>query len=337
MLLSVCIPTYNRPDDLVNCLSSLAKQKNKKDFEICISDNNSAKKIINIIKPFRKKLNINYKKNKKNIGFAMNVLNVSLMAKGDFIWFLGDDDLVTNNSIKYLSNIIKKNKRVDFFFINSYYLDKSYLNKYSKPFNIKNLPNKMKTHSPVKKNKILNFLELIDHRICFDFLLGFYVNAFRRDLWLKNLNVIDKRLMKKPGTWSTFDNTCFFIKIFCAAFSKSKAFLCAKPLSINLSGVREWSSLYPFVEIVRIPEALDYYRGKGLNFFQYIYSKNYSLRNFFNYFAKIILGGKKMGYEYINFKDHFFKNLIYPNAWLSILYFIFRKIKKYLFSAFPQH
>ena len=110
MLLSICIPTYNRPESLLNCLNSLAKQKNKKDFEVCISDNCSKKNIKNLIKPFRKKLNIKYKKNRKNLGFTLNVLKVSLMAKGEFIWFLGDDDLTVNNSVKYLTNLIKKKK-----------------------------------------------------------------------------------------------------------------------------------------------------------------------------------------------------------------------------------
>ena len=328
MLLSICIPTFNRPKSLINCLNSLSKQSNKNFFEVCISDNNSKENIKKLIKPYKKKININYKKNKKNIGFAMNVLEVSLMAKGKFVWFLGDDDLATADAVKYLINLIRKKKKIDFFWINSYYLDKSYINKFKQPFDTKNLPKNMNTHSKCRKNMELNFFDLIDHRICFDFLLGFYVNAFRRELWINNLHVLDKKMMKKKGTWSTFDNTCFFIRVFCEAFSKSKAFLCAKPLSINLSGVREWSNLYPFVEIVRLPEALDFYRSKGLNFFQYIYSKNYSLRNFFNYFTKIIIGGEKMGLKYINFKKHFFKNLIFPNSWLSIIYFILRKTKK---------
>ncbi len=329
MILSICIPTYNRPTSLANCLNSFYQQKkiNKKEFEICISDNCSKQNISRVIKPFKKKLNIRYSKNKKNLGFAMNVLKVSLMAKGKFIWFLGDDDLVVKNSINYLINLIKSNKNFDFFFINSFYLNKSHLEKYPKPFNIRFLPKKMETHSPIKNNKKTNFFDLIDHRVCFDYLLGFYVNAFRRDLWSKNLNVINRKLMKTPGTWSTFDNTCFFIKIFCSAFKNSKAFICARPLSVNLSGVREWSDLYPFVEIVRLPEALDYYRKRGMNFWQYIFTKNYSLRNFFNYFFKILIGGKKTGLHYVNFKNHFLKNLIYPNAWLSILYFLGRKVK----------
>lgn len=331
MLLSICIPTFNRPDDLKNCLNSIFCQKkiNNKLFEVCISDNCSKYNVLKIIKPFKKKLNIKFNKNKKNLGFAMNVLKVSLMAKGKFIWFLGDDDLVKGNSINYFINLIKKNPKVDFFFINSNNLDKSYLNNFSRPFNIKYLPKKMKTLSPARQNKKVNFFDLIDHRVCFDYLLGFYVNAFRSDLWKNNLHVINKKLMLKKGTWSTFDNTCFFIKVFCAAFKNSSAFLCAKPLSVNLSGVREWGKLYPFVEIVRLPEALDFYRSRGLKLTQYIYTKNYAMRNFFNYFFKILIGGKSMGLHYINFWSHFLKNLIYPNAWLSIFYYFIRQVKKF--------
>ena len=334
MLLSICIPTYNRPEDLKNCIYSIYQQKkiDKKSFEVCVSDNCSNFNTFNILKPFKKKLNIRYKRNKKNLGFAMNVLKVSLMAKGEFIWFLGDDDLVAKDSLNYLLNLIKNNKKIDYFFINSNNLDKSYLEKFPKPFNLKFLPKKMKTLSPVKKNKKLKFFQLIDHRVCFDYLLGFYVNAFRADLWRKNLNVIDKKMMKIPGTWSTFDNTCFFIKVFCAAFKNSNVYLCARPLSVNLSGVREWSKLYPFVEIVRLPEALDYYRSEGLKFTQYIYTKNYSMRNFFNYFFKILIGGKDTGLHYVSFKNHFLKNLIYPNAWLSVIYFFTRKLKKQFYS-----
>ena len=53
--------------------------------------------------------------------------------------------------------------------------------------------------------------------------------------------VIDKKLIKDKKPWSNFENTCFFIKIFCAAFKNSKAYFCAKPLSVNLIGVENGS------------------------------------------------------------------------------------------------
>ncbi|MDB9760436.1 glycosyltransferase family 2 protein [Pelagibacteraceae bacterium] len=326
MLLSICIPTYNRPDSLVNCLNSLSLQK-KKNFEVCISDNCSNTNIKKIIKPFKKKLKIKYNRNNKNLGFALNLLKVTKMATGEFIWFLGDDDLLMPNAVNELYKLFEKNKMCNFYWINSFYLNADYLKKYSSPFNTKYLPKSMIAHSKAKTSKKLNFFDLIDNKISFDHMLGIFVCCFRRSMWNKNLNVIDKKLIKDPRTWSNFENTCFFIKVFCSAFKESKAYFCAKPLSVNLSGIREWGSLYPFVEIVRIPEALDYYRSQGLDFFQYIKVKNFSLRNFFNYFFKIFIYGNKAGLKYVDLKKHFFKNLIYPNAWLSFFYFICRKIK----------
>ena len=326
MLLSICIPTYNRPENLKNCLDSIAKQVCT-DFEVCISDNASKVDIAKTIQPYKKKFKIRFKRNKKNLGFAMNLLNVSLMARGKFIWFLGDDDLLTKNSLNFLTKLIKKNKKINFFWINSYYLDVSYLKKFPKKFDIDFLPKNLKTHSPQEKDKILNFFDLIDHRICFDYLLGIYVNCFNRKLWLENLHVCNLKNMKDKRVWSNLDNTAFFIKVFCEAFSNSKVYLCSKALSVNLSGVREWTDLYPLVEIVRLPEALDYYRSKGLGFFQYIYTKNYSMRNFFNFFFKILITGDKAGISYISFTSHFLKNLVYPYAWLSLIFFVIRKLK----------
>lgn len=327
MLLSICIPTYNRPEYLKNCLTSICAQKSK-NFEVCISDNASNIDIYKIIKPFKKKIKIRYRRNKKNMGLAMNVYNVALMAKGEFIWFLGDDDLVTNGSIIYLLKLIKRNNKINFFWLNSYYLDVSFVNKFSKKFNIKYLPKNLKTHSPLKKDKILDFYDLIDHKLCFDYLTGIYVCCFKRKLWINNLHVCNLKKIKEKGVFSNFDNTAFFIKVFCEAFGNSKAYFCSKAFSVNLSGVREWKDLYPLVEIVRLPEALDYYRSKGLGFFKYIYTKNYAMRNFFNFFFKILIKGEKAGLHYINFRKHFLKNLVYPYAWLSVFFFAFRTFKK---------
>ena len=326
MSLSICIPTYNRGKSLVDCLNSLHLQTDK-EFEVCISDNFSDENIQNLIQPFRNKLKIKFSKNNKNLGAAMNFLKVASMAQNEFIWFLGDDDLLIPSAIQDLKKIIKENKDCDFFWVNSSHLDSQFLEDFSKPFDTKFLPKNMKTLSNLKKDEKLNFFDLISNRIAFDYLLGVYVCVFKKDKWKNNLDIIDYEQIKDQRAWSNFDNTCFHIKIFCEGFNKSKAYFCSKPLSVNLHGIREWKNLYPLIEIVRIPEALDYYRSKGLNFFQYIREKNHALRNFFNYFAKIFIGGKDMGKNYINFRKHFLKNLIYPNSRLSIIYFILRKIK----------
>ena len=93
-------------------------------------------------------------------------------------------------------------------------------------------------------------------------------------------------------------------------------------------GEREWVSMYDFVEIVRIPELLDYYRSQGMSFWKYVYCKNYALRNFFNFFTKILINGEDSGKQYVNFYKHFVKNLVYPYSWFSIIFFVFRSIDK---------
>ena len=60
MLISICIPTYNRSQSLLNCLNSLCLQTNNS-FEVCISDNCSDYNVEELIEPFRKKL-IKYRK-----------------------------------------------------------------------------------------------------------------------------------------------------------------------------------------------------------------------------------------------------------------------------------
>ena len=129
---------------------------------------------------------------------------------------------------------------------------------------------------------------------------------------------------------STFDNTCFNVKIFAQAFKDSKAFYCSKPLSINLSGAREWHKLYCFITIVRIPEILDEYRKAGMNYWRYYTCKNYLFKNFFNYLALIFLKGNDYGRKYIKFKKHILSNLFFPNVYLSPIYYLINKLKKTL-------
>jgi hypothetical protein len=134
-------------------------------------------------------------------------------------------------------------------------------------------------------------------------------------------------LIREKKWISNFDNSFFNQIVFVEAFKDSRAYFQSKPLSINISSSRDWRDMYWFLEIVRYPEILDYYRKKGLGFLRYIYCKNYSLRNFANYHLKIFINRKKnSGWEYVKIYKNIIANLIYPNATLSIFYFIFRKI-----------
>lgn len=330
MKLSICIPTYNRIKQLDNCLNSILISKSMVkdfDFEVCVSDNGSNDDASKIVKKYEKNIKIIYNKNKNNVGFALNAIKTVSMGKGEFAWIIGDDDLLLPNTLRDLKKIFLENLDVDYFYINSYHLNSSFVEKYPHPFDSNHLVNiKMKKISSYPKNKKVDFWDVIDPKVSWEFLIGIFLSVFKREEWLKNIKVLDEKNLRDTRVWSNFDNTCTVAKVLARSFKKSKSFISAEPLSVNLFGKREWGSLYEFIEIVRIPELIEFYKKEGLPLLKYIYCKNFALRNFFNYFIKIIIVGNNAGLNYINFYKHFFRNLIFPNAWLSILYFLYRKL-----------
>ena len=330
-MLSICIPTFNRKARLDDCLNSIliSSKKIKFNLEVCISDNNSDYDIAKLISKYQSSLNIKFNKNKTNIGFAANAIKVVSMAKGEFSWLIGDDDLLVPDSLLYMEILFQKNPDVDYFYVNSYHLESDKILSFPKPLdtNLVDLK-KLKSISNYKENKKVMFWDVIDPNVSWDFLIGIFVSIFRTKSWMKQIEKLNKKQVSDRETWSTFENTCLHPVLLCEAFKNSTAYICSKPLSINLIGAREWGDLYEFIEIVRIPQLLDYYRSKGLPLKKYLYCKNFALRNFSSYMFKIFIKGKKKGWTYINLKKDILSNLFFPNVYLSFFRFFFKKFLK---------
>ena len=329
MLLSICIPNYNRSKYLNNCLNSilLAKSFSSIKFEICISDNGSKENISKIVNHYKKKgLQINYKKNKKNLGFGVNFYKVIKMARGEFIWLIGNDDLLYLYALRELEKLFNKNKDVDFFFINTSSLNSKLVFKHKQPFNTKKIPKNLINFSKIKKNKKTDFFSLVNPSISWDFMLAMFLTISRRKKFMKNINLLDKKKLSDPRVWSTIDNTVPHVKIFSHTFKDSSCYFQAKPLLASLFGEKGWSKIYPFIMIIRIPEIIDIYRKNGLPFFKYILYKNYALKKFFPYLFYIIKNKNDSNYKFINFKKNILKNIIYPNIYFFGFYYLIKKI-----------
>lgn len=334
MKLSICIPTYNRENYLQNCLQSIniASQSldNRLKVEICISDNCSSDETEAVVKNANLALPVKYCKNKKNLGIPRNFLNVVDMAEGEFAWLIGDDDLLLPDAISRLCELIADHPGVDFFYVNSFHLNTEYLDLYPAPFDTANLPTTMRPFSSWSSPGEMKFLDLIDPKISFDFLGGMFLSVFRKSLWDQNIEVLDRNAIHDSRTFSHFDNTFPHVKIFACAFSDSRAYFNDKPMNVCLTGAREWSPMYPFIRSVRLVEALDEYRRNGLPFFQYIYCKNYALSNFMSDFAFMFLTRKISGYRYLDPPSLIAGYSIYPNFYLSFIYFIARRARRVL-------
>lgn len=330
--LSICIPTYNRSKHLKNCLASIAANESEflNQIEICISDNGSTDDTEKVVQEAKQFLSIKYQKNETNLGIPRNFLKVVNMAEGEFAWLIGDDDLLFPYTIQRVLELIHCQTSVDYFYINSAHLTTEYVFGFPQPFSTKDLPENMQPFSPYKKSGVMPFLDLINPEISFDFLGGMFLAVFRRELWLKNQHRLDRSVIEDMRTFSHFDNTFPHIKIFAHAFAKSKAYFEPTPLSICLTGAREWSPMYPLIHSVRLVEALVEYRRNGLKLWTYLVCRNYALNNFISDMGAMYYYREKSGYDYINPMREYIKNMFYPNTYLSLFYFLFRKLKSAL-------
>lgn len=99
-IISICIPTFNGESTIGKVLDTIYPQLSS-DCEVVISDDLSTDDTLSIVKSFQKKCSlIKVFRNKKNLGMDYNFHKVTTLAKGKYIWFCGQDDLLCNGVIK---------------------------------------------------------------------------------------------------------------------------------------------------------------------------------------------------------------------------------------------
>ncbi len=134
-MLSIIIVNYKTSGDITRCLESIVKyEKNYKEYEFIIVDNNSDDQGLEQIKRTFKFINLIHAP--QNGGFAYGN-NIGIRkAKGDYIFLLNPDTYLSDNSIEKLLTRISGDKKVHIIgpkLLNadgsnqSYYLPKSYL------------------------------------------------------------------------------------------------------------------------------------------------------------------------------------------------------------------
>ena len=79
------------------------------------------------------------------------------MAQADYVWTLGDDDMLTRDALKTVSRLLTKKKgKIDYYFINSYNLKFNNF-KNNEKLNFNSLKNKLEPFSKFKKKQGTKF------------------------------------------------------------------------------------------------------------------------------------------------------------------------------------
>src|SRR4030095_6701459 len=99
-LLSICIPTYNRAERLRVMLQAVLPQvaAHADKVELWISDNASSDHTPQVVADAHVLGPLQYSRNSSNLGIVGNLITLtSELARGEFVWGLGDDDLLRPN------------------------------------------------------------------------------------------------------------------------------------------------------------------------------------------------------------------------------------------------
>lgn len=154
---SIAIPTYNRAGFLQATIAIILEQTYK-NYEIIIVDNASTDNTREVVKTFVDK-RIKYTRNKENIGFPKNARKAMLLAKGEYILTMGDDDFILfNDTLSQVKKILDKGK---YGFLKINMLER---NVYGSGLQkkIMNMNRDIKINKNSSRNKVLSFCRRVD-------------------------------------------------------------------------------------------------------------------------------------------------------------------------------
>ena len=107
-ILTVAIPTYNRPHTLEKLLKQFQDEDENK-FRILVSDDTSPDDPTNMVNKYQKVMpNLSYHRNERNLGFSGNVCQLYDMVETPFVWFLCDDDTIVPGCINEIVDSLEK-------------------------------------------------------------------------------------------------------------------------------------------------------------------------------------------------------------------------------------
>lgn len=112
-LLSIAIPTRNRSKTLRDLLSDISisiefGNVDKNHLKIYIFDNASTDDTASTVKAFNCSLPISYKVNKDNIGMGLNIFQAYTAVNGEYVWVIGDDELMPKTALMTIFSAIKE-------------------------------------------------------------------------------------------------------------------------------------------------------------------------------------------------------------------------------------
>lgn len=107
-MITIAIPTFNRPHLVTEAIDSAINQKTDEKYEIIVVDNCSSLDFYEKIVERYASQGVKFYRNKNNIGMYGNWNKCIEYAKGEYVTILNDDDLLCEDFISQVSKVVKE-------------------------------------------------------------------------------------------------------------------------------------------------------------------------------------------------------------------------------------
>lgn len=115
-LLSICIPSYNRPERLRTLLDSIDAAPETVEIVICEDHAPRRTEVQEVVDLFRVShpYRLTYVENEKNLGFDANLRQLVRSASGEFVVFMGDDDFFVPGALDRFAAFVAEHRDVGY-------------------------------------------------------------------------------------------------------------------------------------------------------------------------------------------------------------------------------
>ncbi len=290
-LLSICITTYNRAEWLELSLKNLLQliPNPRVDIEIVVCDNTSTDRTPDVVKPYLNRPDFCFYRNLENVGMLGNLCVTAHYASGQYIWILGDDDLVKPGSIERVLQVIRDNPEMALVYLNYAYTNQD------DPNAVTDLEKFMDECTPI----VTPGPDIIGpvHKVSTqseNFFTAIYCLVFRRD---HALRAYSQNTVGRPfSTMLTCIPTTYYVLNF---MMNEPAYWIGSPqLVVNMNV--SWLKYAPIWILERLPEAHDLAEKMGANPQEVDRCRSNHLPHLMHWFREIFENDTECNVEYFS-------------------------------------
>ena len=311
-LLSICIPTYNRARLLESALYALAPQVKRigEAVELIVSDNFSPDDTATVVDNAQMWGPIRYHRNDENLGAARNILILCHeLARGEFAWVLGDDDLVRPDGVSRVLEVLQKHPEIDCVFVNASPKRPAERAAFDRVVCGADFPQLLPTKAKSLTDRYVErWEELIDPEVDDVFFGAVMCCVFRLSRW----RGYPLRLRASSEPFSSLEDSYPHSVILAHTMIGRPAYYIGHPCTISFWGEQEWLGYAPLLILVRLQELLDLYAQLGIDGQQVEKCRRFLLGYSGGALRAMLLDPNTPGREYFSLRKFLWRNRYHP-------------------------